>query len=148
MVTVFVEDAGVDEFVFGFVFAAYDVFVSEVGIGEFCVWVLVHGTHVGMRGGGVEVEVLFFDVFAVVAFGVGEAEESFFEDIVFAVPESDGEAESASSVRDAHESIFTPGMLIDTLRDNVKVTGLGYHLGDAYSSLRHNLASKIECLST
>lgn len=40
--------------------------------------VFVEGFGVGVGGGGIEVVVAFFDVFSVVAFVAGEAEEAFF----------------------------------------------------------------------
>jgi hypothetical protein len=51
-----------------------------------------------MGRGGVEVEPGFLDVLAVIAFGVGEAEEAFLEDRVAAVPKGWGEAQPALTV--------------------------------------------------
>ena len=72
--------------------------------------VFVEGLHIGVGGGGVEEVEVVFDIFAVVAFGAGEAEGAFLEDGVLAVPEGEGEAEELSAVGDSEESVFVPAV--------------------------------------
>src|SRR5262249_53621792 len=64
----------------------------------------------GGAGGGVEVIVQLLDVLAVVALGVGEAEEPFLEDGVAAVPQGEGEAEPALAVADAQQPVLAPAV--------------------------------------
>ena len=45
-----------------------------------------------MRGRAVEVEVVFLDVFAVIALAVGQSEQPFFEDGIVAIPQRQAEA--------------------------------------------------------
>ena len=63
-----------------------------------------------MGGGGIEIVPDFFGVFAVVAFGVGQSKNSFFENGVAFVPEGEGEAESGVAVGDPEEAIFAPAI--------------------------------------
>ena len=58
----------------------------------------------------VEVEVVFLDVLAVVAFAVGQAEQAFLEDRVLAVPQGQGEAEPLLVVGDAGQAVFAPAI--------------------------------------
>ena len=61
-----------------------------------------------MRRRAVEVEVIFFDVFAVVPFAIGEPEETFLEDRVFAVPERERKAQPLLVVGDPGKAVFAP----------------------------------------
>jgi hypothetical protein len=72
--------------------------------------ILVEHLQVGVSRSGVEVVVEFLDVFAVVALGVGEAEEAFFKDGIFFVPEGEGEAEALLAIAEAGEAIFAPAV--------------------------------------
>jgi hypothetical protein len=63
-----------------------------------------------MRWRAIEVEVIFFDVFAVVAFAVGEPEEPFFENLVFPVPESECKTEPLLLVADAPQTHLAPAI--------------------------------------
>ena len=79
-------------------------------VGERRLRVLVEILHVGMRWRAVEVEVIFFDVFAVVALAVGEPEEPFFENRVFPVPEGECKTEPLLFVADAPQTLLTPAI--------------------------------------
>ena len=63
-----------------------------------------------MRGRVGEVEVVVLDVFAVVAFLVGQSEGSLLEDRVLTVPESNGKTQAALVIADAEQSILTPAV--------------------------------------
>jgi hypothetical protein len=51
-----------------------------------------------VRGRGVEIEIAFLDVLAVIALNFGEAEKTLLENRIFTVPESDGETERLLAV--------------------------------------------------
>ena len=93
-----VEDPGVGELELRGVLAAPPVLLDESGVGELRLRIPVEGAGVGMGRGGVEVEPGFLDVLAVIAFGVGEAEEPFLKDRVAAVPKGGSEAQPALTV--------------------------------------------------
>ena len=63
-----------------------------------------------MRRRGVEVEIALLDVLAVVALGVGQAEEPLLEDGVAAVPQRQGEAQAALAVGDAQQAVLAPAV--------------------------------------
>src|SRR6185437_3012770 len=65
---------------------------------------------VTVRRGGVEVVVKFLDVFAVVPFGVVEAEQAFLQGIVAAVPQGERNAESLFVIGEAGQAIFPPAV--------------------------------------
>ena len=56
----------------------------------------------------VEVEVVLFDVLAVVSLAVSKPEETLFEDGVLAVPQGQREAQPLLVVRDARQTILAP----------------------------------------
>src|SRR5207249_1610820 len=64
--------------------------------------------HVGMRRGAIKVKVLFLDVFPVVAFIAGQAEQPLLEDRIPAVPESNREAYALVTVADSRDPVLVP----------------------------------------
>ena len=63
-----------------------------------------------MGGCGIEVVKIFFDVFAVVAFRAGEAEEPFLQNRIVRVPKCQGKTEPALAVGDTEQAIFAPAI--------------------------------------
>ena len=78
-VAVVVEDPGVDQLVLGLGLAARPVGGEQVVVGELALRVLVEHLQVRRRRRRVEVVVALLDVLAVVALGVGQAEEPLLE---------------------------------------------------------------------
>src|SRR5262249_33693080 len=104
------EDTGVEQFVLGLARGAAAGFGDAVGVGGSGLRVLVEVAEVRAGGGGVEVEVGFLDVVAVVAFGAAEAEEAFLEDGVAFVPQGEGEDEELVAVAEAGEAVLAPAV--------------------------------------
>ena len=94
------EDPGVQQLVLLLVPAPPAVGVHQVGVGEGPLGVLVEGLHIGVGGGGVQVEVVLLDVLPVVALAVGQAEQALLEDGVGPVPQGQGEAQALLVVRE------------------------------------------------
>jgi len=67
-----------------------------------------------MRGGVVDVEVVFLHVFAVVTLERGEAEQSLLEMRIGLVPEGRREAEQLKPVADPGDGILTPAVGLGT----------------------------------
>ena len=63
-----------------------------------------------MAGRGVEEVVQLLDVLAVVAFGVGQAEQPLLEDRVSAVPQRHREAEPLLVIGEAAEAVLAPAV--------------------------------------
>ena len=63
-----------------------------------------------MRRRAVEVVVVLFDVFAVVALGAGEPEHALFEDGIAAVVERESKADALMAIADARDAVFAPAI--------------------------------------
>src|SRR5271163_2943739 len=61
-----------------------------------------------MRGRAVDVEVVFFEVLAVVGLAVGEAECTFFQNGIFAIPQGHAETQQLLVIADAGKTVLTP----------------------------------------
>src|SRR5208282_1725420 len=58
----------------------------------------------------VEVEVTLLDVFAVIAFRIGQAEQAFLQDRIAAVPQRDRKAQAALAIAEAEQPVFAPSV--------------------------------------
>src|SRR5271157_867218 len=102
------EHAGIEKLVLLLQPAALLVSGTQVVVREGSLGVLVQIPHVRMGRRAVEIEVVLLDVLPMVALAVGEAEESFLEDRVLAVPERDGEAQQLLVIRQPGNPVLTP----------------------------------------
>src|SRR5262249_17414134 len=84
------------------------VLFDEQTVGELHLWILVQILHVGVRWRRIEVEVVFLDVFAVVALVAGQTEDSFFQNGIALVPQRQGKTGHLSAIADAGQAIFVP----------------------------------------
>ena len=89
---------------------ALPVFFHELAIGKHRLGILVQVFHVGVRRGGVEIEVVLLHVFAMVPFAPGEPEEAFFENRIPAIPQGQGKTESLMVVADPGQTVFAPAV--------------------------------------
>ena len=104
------EHAGVDELVLVLLTASVPVALDEVAVGERALRVLVQPAHVRVGRRRVERPPVLLDVLAVVALGVGEAEEALLQDRVVRVPQRDGEAQVLPVVADAAQAVLAPAV--------------------------------------
>ncbi len=109
-ITVVLEHAGVEDLVFGITEAAAGVFRHQVVVGEGGLRVLVEHAHVRMAGNAIEVEVQLLDVLAVVAFGVGQAEQPLLENGVVFVPQGQAQAPVLGLVGESGQAILAPAV--------------------------------------
>src|SRR5262245_59386117 len=109
-VPIVVEDAGVEQLVLELLARSAPIRLDEVTVRELPLRVLVEVLHVRVRRRGVDVEVVFLDVLAVVALAVGEPEEALLQDRVAFVPEGEGKAQPLAVVRDAPEAVLAPAI--------------------------------------
>src|SRR5260370_8323799 len=107
-VAIIVEHPGVDEFEFALVAPAAAVFLDQRRVGKFALRILVQRLEIGSGRRGVEVEVTFLDVLAVVPFIPGQPEQTLLEDWIAAVPQRDSEAQAASAVADSQQRAPPP----------------------------------------
>ena len=109
-VTVIVKNARVEQFKFRFTFAARRAFCNQPVVGKGALRILVEHLQVGMRRRGVEVVIKLLHVFAVIAFGIGKAEETFLQNWILAVPHGERETEPLQAVAEAGNAILAPAV--------------------------------------
>jgi hypothetical protein len=104
------KDARVEQLVLGLIARAPAIGGDEIEIRVGALRILVKPLHVGVRGRGIQVEVVLLDVLPVIAFGVGEPEETLLENRVSAIPQPDRETEALLFVAESREAVFTPAV--------------------------------------
>jgi hypothetical protein len=104
------EDAGVQQFVLGRVRVATRVLRHQIRIGIGAMRILVQHLQVGMRRRRVQVEVVLLDVLAVVAFGIGQAEQSLLQNRIATVPKPERQADQLVGVAETREPVLTPAI--------------------------------------
>jgi hypothetical protein len=107
-VAVFVEDTRLQQFVLHVATITPPVRLDQVVIGKLGLGVLVQILHVGMRGRAVKVEVVFLDIFTVVALTVRQTEQTLFKDGVLAIPKGHAEAQKLLVIAYAGKTILPP----------------------------------------
>ena len=105
-----VEDAGVQQLVLRVTEATGPVGRQQVVVREGRLRVLVPPAHPRVGGHVVDVEVVLLHVLAVVALGVGQAEQALLEDRVLTVPQREGQAHEALVVADAGHAVLAPAV--------------------------------------
>ncbi len=109
-ITVIFKYPGVQKFVFKIVESAPPVFSEQVCVRKLGLGILVKHLHVAVRGGAVEIEIVLFDIFPVVALGVGQTKQPLLEEGIPAVPEGQGQAEILVPVADSGQAILIPAV--------------------------------------
>ena len=109
-ITVVIKHARVREFEFGIVLATAAVLLEQPRVRKFRLRIFVERLQVGMRRRRIEVEVLFFHVFAVISLAAREAEQTLLENRVPAVPQRERETEPALAVGDAEQTVLAPAV--------------------------------------
>jgi hypothetical protein len=84
--------------------------VHQIFVGKGRLGILVQKALIGVRGGGVYVEVVLLDVLAMVALAVGEPKEPLLEYGVPAVPNREGQAEQLLIVAQAGDPVLAPAV--------------------------------------
>src|SRR6516225_8933361 len=109
-IAILVKHPGVEEIEGRIAAAAPPVFGDEpfVGIGGLRVFVEIAQPAVARRS--IDVEIVFLDVLAVVAFVAGQAEGTLFEDRVAAVPQRERETQALLLVAQSAEPVLVPAI--------------------------------------
>ena len=105
-----VEYARVEQLELRIIPSAAPVLRHERRIRERFLRILVEAFHVAVRRRVIQVEVAFLDVFAVVAFVVGQTEEPLFEERVATVPKREREADVLMSIAEPGEAVLVPAV--------------------------------------
>src|SRR6266702_1983344 len=107
-ISIFGEDACIEQLKFGILFRTAPVFFQQLSIGIGSLRIFVKKLHVRVRRRAVKVEVILLYIFAMVSFVAGKAEETFFEDGISFVPKCEPEADELVTVANRGEAILVP----------------------------------------
>ena len=103
-----VEDAGVEQLVLELLARALPVDGDQVVVRKLGLRILVQLSLVAVGRDVVDVEVVLLDVLAVVALGVGQAEQPLLEDRVAPVPQRERQAQPLLVVADPGDAVLAP----------------------------------------
>ena len=103
-----IEHARIDELVLEFMAGPGPVQRYQLAVGELRARVLVQVALVAVRGQVVDVEVVLLDVLTVIAFGIGQAEQTLLQDRVALVPQRQGQAQPLLVVADSGDAVLPP----------------------------------------
>ena len=125
-----VEDTRIDQLVLEFVPGPGPVRRHQVVVGELGLRVLVELALVAVRRQVIDVEVVLLDVLAVVALGIGQAEQALLQDRVPLVPQRQSQAQPLLVVADPGEAVLPPavrarpGLIMTEVRPGVAVVAV------------------------
>ena len=105
-----VEYAGIDKLELAVGHAARRVFRHQPVVREGGLRIFVQHPHVGMRRRTIEEVVEFLDVLAMIALGVGEAEQTLLQNRVVLVPQSEADAPKQLVVGETGQSVLAPAV--------------------------------------
>ena len=109
-VAILVEDACMDQLELRLVFSAPAIFFHNPLIGILSLRITIESLHVGVAGRAVEIEVILFDVFAVISFAVGQPEKPLLQDRVLLVPQGQRKAQTLVIVGASKQPVFSPAV--------------------------------------
>ena len=104
------EDAGVQQLEFEVVPAPLPVHPYQRFVGKGGLGILVQHPVVRMGRSGINVEVVFLHIFAVIALRVGQAEETLLENRIPVIPQAEREAEIDAVITESGNTIFAPAI--------------------------------------
>src|SRR5208282_657012 len=104
------KDAGVDQLKLRLLSPAAPVLLDQPTIREGGLRILIEHPHVRVGRRAIEVIVKLFDVFAVIALGIGQPEQPLFQDRVASVPQRKAETQKQPVIAKAADPILTPAI--------------------------------------
>src|SRR5258708_20760100 len=107
-IAVAIEYSGVEQLVLWLGLWTLAVLFANPRIRKRGLRIFVQILHVGMSRCRIEVEVILFDVFAVIAFVSGQAKKTLLEDRVLSVPEGQGKTQALVAATNTGQAIFIP----------------------------------------
>ena len=129
-VAVVIEDARVEQFELRLVPAAAAILLQELSVREFPLRILVKHPQTGVRGRRVEIVINLLHILAMITLGVGEAEQSLFEDRVVPVPQCERQAQALAAIADPANPVLAPmigaaaGMVVREVIPRVATGGI------------------------
>ena len=102
------EHPGIQQFILEIVMAAFAVLGHQLGIGERRLGILVKHFHEAVGRSAVQIEIIFFDILAVISLGAGQPEHAFLEDRIASVPQRQGKTDILVAIADPGDTVFAP----------------------------------------
>src|SRR5262249_40095204 len=90
--------------------AATPVFFGKPHVWELGLRVFIEKLHVAVRRCRIEIEVILFDILAVIALGTGEPEQALFQYRIAPVPQCERKADMLMVVGDSGYAVFAPAI--------------------------------------
>jgi hypothetical protein len=107
-IAVVIKNAGVEQFVLKVIGGTLAICLDQIIVGIGRLRIFVQLLHIGMGGGAVQVEIVFLNIFAMIAFAVGQAKQPLFEDGIATVPQGQGKAELLLVIGQTGQPVFAP----------------------------------------
>src|SRR5215467_145633 len=109
-ISVVIEYASVDQFILELFPRPAPIRFNQIPIRKFALRVLIEILHVRVCRSTVQVKVIFLHIFTVIAFAVGEPEQSLLEDRVAPIPKCNCKAQLLLVVGDSRKAVFSPAV--------------------------------------
>ena len=109
-VSVLIEDTSVQQLVFEPVSRSSLVLFDQITVRKLGLRILVEILHVAVRRRIVEIEVILFDVFTVIALRRNQPERSFLKNGIALVPKTKSKHEQLVAVANSCEAVFSPSI--------------------------------------
>jgi hypothetical protein len=109
-VAIVVKDAGIEQFEFGIIRAAFEILLDQKIIRKLPLRVLVQHLQVRMGRRRIQIVVELFDILAVIAFAVVQPEQALFEDGILAIPHRKRKTKPLLVVAHAGDAVFAPAI--------------------------------------
>src|SRR5262249_49048379 len=109
-IAIIVEYACVHQLEFRLLTAATPIFFGEPRVRELGLRVFVEKLHVAVRRCRIEIEVILFDILAVIALGAAESKQALFQYGIAPVPQRKRKADILMAVRDPGYAVFAPAV--------------------------------------
>src|SRR6266496_4975930 len=90
-VAITLEDAGVEQLILHVAPVAALIGVDQVAVGKGSLRIFVQVLHVGVSGGAIQIEVIFLDVFPVIAFAVGVFDHPTLQNEIYTLSLREGQ---------------------------------------------------------
>ena len=101
---------GIDQFVLGRCASSLSIFLHQLCVGELDLRIFVEHFHVRVGRSAVQIVVILFHIFAVVALQSGQAKESLLQDRVALIPKGNGQTQVLEPVAHSGQAVFVPAV--------------------------------------
>ena len=111
-VPIVIKDTGVKQFIFVLLLAGLAIGVGQIRVRKFRLRILIKHLQVGMTWRAIQVVIVLFDIFAVIAFVAGQSKQTFLQNRVFPVPHPQRKAEPLLIITVSTDPVFAPSVSV------------------------------------